>query len=199
MIRLLLIRHAATSWNRNKRIQGLSDIPIDDKARREVGQWRIPEGFDGAQWVSSPLQRAIETARLLGGAPQPEPRLVEMDWGKWEGETLEDLRLKLGDTMTLNEEQGLDFRPPDGESPRNVQDRLRPWLKDIARTSTKTIAVTHKGVIRAVMALATGWNMTGKPPSRILNGKGHIFCLDPDGVPSVDRLNIDLDEHTEEE
>ncbi len=192
MTRLLMIRHAATPWNRSKRIQGLSDISIDEDARREVAGWQIPNDFDDAVWVSSPLERAMETARLLGAEPVREQRLIEMSWGEWEGDTLENLRHTLGDGMVKNEDRGLDFHPPGGESPREVQDRLRPWLRAVASSSVDTIAVTHKGVIRAVLALATGWDMTGKAPDRIVNGAGHRFLLDGKGVPSVVRLNVPL-------
>jgi probable phosphoglycerate mutase len=54
--------------------------------------------------------------------------------------------------MTQNEAAGLDFRPPGGESPRDVQERLKPYLASLAGP---TIAVTHKGVLRALYALAT--------------------------------------------
>jgi broad specificity phosphatase PhoE len=192
MTRLLMIRHAATQWNRSKRIQGVSDISIDKDARREATEWRIPNEFHDSIWVSSPLERAVETARILGTEPAREQRLIEMNWGEWEGETLEGLRHTLGDVMAENEDQGLDFRPPSGESPREVQGRLRPWLHEVASSGIDTIAVTHKGVIRAVMALATGWDMMGKAPDRILNGAGHLFLIDREGVPSVVRLNIPL-------
>jgi len=192
MTRLLMIRHAATPWNRSKRIQGLSDISIDEDARREAAGWQIPNDFHDAVWVSSPLDRAMETARLLGAEPAREQRLIEMNWGEWEGDTLENLRHTLGDAMTGNEDRGFDFHPPGGESPREVLDRLRPWLREVASSGVDTIAVTHKGVIRAVMALATGWDMMGKAPDRILNGAGHLFLLDGEGVPSVVRLNIPL-------
>ncbi len=198
MTRLLMIRHAATPWNWSKRIQGLSDIPIDDDARHEATGWLIPDDFHGALWASSPLKRAVETARLLGGAPREEQRLIEMNWGEWEGDTLESLRQRLGAAMAENEDRGLDFRPPGGESPRDLQDRLRPWLLEIATSGTDTIAVTHKGVIRAVMALATGWDMTGKAPARVLNGAGHIFSLDGQGNPAVVRLNVPLTEEAGE-
>lgn len=192
MTRLLMIRHAATSWNRSKRIQGLSNIPIDDDARCEVAGWSVPGNFRHASWVSSPLNRAMETARLLGGEPKAEARIIEMNWGAWEGETLAHLRHTLGPTMGENEDRGLDFRPPEGESPRDVQARLRPWLREIAMSGTDTIAITHKGVIRAVMALATDWNMMGKAPDRIQNATGHIFKLDGEGNPAVEHLNISL-------
>src|SRR3546814_10532072 len=64
--------------------------------------------------------------------------LVETDWGAWEGRTLAELRADLGAGMAANEARGLDFRPPGGESPRDVQDRMRPLLAELARSEEHT-------------------------------------------------------------
>jgi probable phosphoglycerate mutase len=55
-----------------------------------------------------------------------------------------------------------------------------------------TVAVTHKGVIHAVMALATGWQMTDDPPAKIKFGAAQLFDIDAVGQPHVGRLNVDL-------
>jgi probable phosphoglycerate mutase len=105
------------------------------------------------QWHSSPLSRAVETAQILSGAPpREEPALSEMDWGEWEGYGLDDLRQRFGDAFARNEAAGLDFRPPGGESPREVRDRVVRWLGEIAALGEPVVAVTHKGVLRAVLA-----------------------------------------------
>lgn len=192
------IRHGPTAWTEDKRIQGRADIPLSDEGRGMVSRWRLPPGHaagnDDVQWVSSPLRRATETARLLGAAePAIEPRLAEMDYGQWEGRRLSDLRRELGDAMAENEARGLDFRPLGGESPREVMDRLRPWLADVGRRRRPTLAVTHHGVIRALLSLATGWPMTGRPPDRLAWGAIHYFLIGDDGGVAVDRLNVSLE------
>ncbi|HEX5321357.1 MAG TPA: histidine phosphatase family protein, partial [Stellaceae bacterium] len=83
-------------------------------------------------------------------------------------------------------------RPPGGESPRDVQQRLAPLLRDIARRGEPTAAITHKGVIRAIFAEAAGWDMLGKPPARLNWAAAHLFRLAPDGAPTVERLNLAL-------
>jgi probable phosphoglycerate mutase len=95
--------------------------------------------------------------------------------------------------MADNEARGLDFRPPGGESPRDLRERLRPWLAAVAAERRNRIAVAHKGVIRALYTLASGWDMTGKPPDKLRWAHGHLFELDPEGRPSCLRLNIPLD------
>lgn len=197
MSRLLVIRHGATAWNEAGRIQGRSDQPLSPAGRAAVAAWTLPSEAAGARWLASPLARARETAALLHDGPiDEEPRLIETDWAAWEGRTLADLRAELGPAMTANEARGLDFRPPGGESPRDLQARLRPLLAELAARGEDAVAVTHKGVIRALYALATGWDLREKPPAKLRNGCAHLFALGPGGTPRVERLNIPLDETT---
>jgi probable phosphoglycerate mutase len=92
--------------------------------------------------------------------------------------------------MTDNENRGVDFRPPGGESPRDVQERLKPLL---SRHVAPAIFVTHKGVLRALYALATGWDMKAKAPDRLVAGCAHEFRISGEGALAVDRLNIPLE------
>lgn len=199
MSRLLLIRHGATAWNEAGRIQGRSDPPLSEAGRAAVAAWRLPPEAGNAHWLSSPLTRARATAEMLhGAAVAAEPRLIETDWGTWEGKALAELRTELGPAMAENEARGLDFRPPGGESPRDVQDRIRPLLAELAAGSGTTVAVTHKGVIRAVYALASGWDMRAKPPVKLRDGCAQSFTLEAGGQPHVERLNIPLQATTTE-
>jgi probable phosphoglycerate mutase len=192
------VRHGSTAWNEQRRMQGRRDIPLSESGKAEVGAWRLPAdlalGATGAvQWHSSPLRRAIETAQILSGAtPREEPALIEMDWGDWEGYGLDELRLRFGDAFARNEAAGLDFRPPGGESPRDVRDRIVGWLGEVATRGAPVVAVTHKGVLRAVLAAATGWDMMGKPPVRLQNGTLHRFAVDTRGRISVVECNVPL-------
>jgi probable phosphoglycerate mutase len=189
LTRLLIIRHGKTDWNEAGLIQGHTDRTLSENGRRGLIGKTVPDGWDHAVCLSSPLMRAMETARLLGLNPTPEPRLIEMNWGEWEGQSLGELRAKLGEDMAANEARGLDFRPPGGESPRDVQERLRPLLAELGRP---TIAVTHRGVLRALYALATGWDMREKASDKLTEGCAHAFAVDRSGALSVEQLNIPL-------
>ncbi len=196
---LLLIRHGPTQWNLDRRIQGRADPSLAPAGRDAVAAWRLPPELTGEwTWLTSPLARARETAALLREASVPieptliEPALIEMDWGAWEGRRLAELRAEGGAAMAAAEARGLDFQPPGGESPRQVQDRLRPLLERLAATGRPAVAVTHKGVIRALYALASGWDMTGRAPEKLRDGCAQRFLLGPDGAPEIDRLNLPL-------
>ncbi|MEE9481027.1 MAG: histidine phosphatase family protein [Kiloniellales bacterium] len=190
---LVLLRHGPTDWNAEGRIQGRSDRPLSREGRARVRDWRIPPAFQAYDWATSPLRRARETAALLGheGA-EVVPELIETDWGQWEGERLTELRARLGESMVANEARGLDFRPPGGESPRDLQTRLAPWLDRVATAKRPCIAVAHKGVIRALYALATGWELRGQPPDKLRPDCAHAFRLSSDGRLAVARLNLTL-------
>lgn len=190
-MKLAILRHAPTSWNKAGRIQGRANPGLTSQSIRWLRSLRMPDAFAEARWVTSPLCRAIKTAQILSDrAPVIEPRLTEMDWGAWEGRKLEGLRKKFGDVMTSNEARGLDFRPPGGESPRDVQTRVQSWLNEAAEAQQPTIVVTHKGVIRVMLALATGWNMTTPPPLKLDWERFHLFSVLPTAKIELDCCNV---------
>jgi probable phosphoglycerate mutase len=193
---LALIRHGPTEWNADGRMQGRADISLSEAGRDTVRAWRPHPSLLQARWFTSPLGRARETAALLGmESATVDPRLVEMDWGVWEGQRLTDLRDLLGPRMQDMEDRGLDFRPEDGESPRDVQARLRPWLAAVAAAAGPAVAVTHKGVIRAVFAHAYDWNMLGRPPVRLRwSGVAHVFSVAEGGGVTPVAMNHPLAE-----
>ncbi|MFQ5625757.1 MAG: histidine phosphatase family protein, partial [Methyloligellaceae bacterium] len=159
MTKLALLRHGPTAWTEQGRLQGQRDVPLSDQGRAALLEWKLPGWVSGSRWYASPLSRAYETAQLLGGRDiVTEPRLIEMDWAHWEGQTLSELRHRYGPEMAANEARGLDFRPEGGESPRELLERVQPWLNEIGAASKPVFAVTHKGVIRAIIAKATGWD-----------------------------------------
>lgn len=188
------IRHGSTSWNEQGRMQGRRDIPLSERGRAQVNAWRVPaEPAGTAQWITSPLRRAVETAEILcGSTPPTTGALIEMDWGDWEGFSLEELRNRHGAEYARNEALGLDFRPPQGESPRDVLGRVHPWLVSAATSHERMIAVTHLGVLRVVLAAATGWDMTGKAPVRLQSDTLHRFAIDAQGRISILECNVAL-------
>ena len=182
-----LLRHAETAWNVEGRIQGRSDVPLNDAGRAALRAFKLPRQCIEMRVVSSPLARCVETAMLIGSPDAArEPRLAEMSWGQWEGRRLADLRAELGRAMEENEARGWDFRPQGGESPRDVLARVKSWLAELREP---TLAVTHRGVIRAVFASASGWDMRGKPPAKLEWNAVHLFRI-VGGEVQIERLNV---------
>lgn len=195
MTRIVALRHAPTAWNRDKRLQGRTDVALDEEGIAVAARWRIEPDWVGYRILSSPLARARMTAAIL--FPDAEigidRRLTEMDFGAWEGRSLAELRAEPDGDAAAREALGLDFRAPDGESPRAVQARIRPLLARLAELERPTVLVSHKAVIRALYALASGWTMIGKPPAKLRRNCAHVFRLSADGTPAVERLNVALE------
>ena len=189
-----MIRHAMTAWNEAGRIQGQTDIPLCERGRRAVARLRLPGQFESYRAYSSPLARAVETAALLGiDAPVLDRRLMEMDWGTWEGMTRESVAVRNAHGVARNEAKGPDFRPPGGESPREVQVRVVEWARTAAGAVSNVVAITHKGVIKATMGLACGWDLTGKAPVRLDWRCAHRFRFESDtGAFTLEEPNLRL-------
>lgn len=193
MTRLALIRHAPTDWNHQGRMQGRGDRPVTAKDLVHFTRLRPPAALRDWQWLSSPLRRARQTAEALAGAAVPvDDRLIEQDWGAWEGCSLADLAAS-DPLYQAMEDQGWSFCPPDGEPMQAVQERLQDFLAEYARRGGDWLAVCHKGVILSLLALALGWNLTGKRPLRLLPGSVQVLRLCPDGRPVLERANWPLD------
>ncbi|MEQ8345752.1 MAG: histidine phosphatase family protein [Sneathiellaceae bacterium] len=173
-IPLGLLRHGATDWNRSQRLQGRNDQPLRDDEAARLRRCALPPVPVFDQLLCSPLRRARETAAALGLDCRVEPALVEMDWGAWEGQRPAELRAGGDPAFAAAEGRGLDLLPPGGESPRMVQHRLSAWLPGLDRP---TLAVTHKGVIRALLALAHDWPMLGRAPARLDWQRLHVMLL----------------------
>lgn len=199
MTRIVALRHAPTAWNRDKRLQGRTDVALDEEGVAVAARWRIDPEWADYRILSSPLARARMTAAIL--FPDAEVgidrRLIEMDFGAWEGKSLAELRADTAGNVAADaaerEAQGLDFQAPGGESPRAVQARIAPLLARLAELRRPTVLVSHKAVIRALYARASGWTMIGKPPVKLRPNCAHLFTLSADGTPAVERMNVSLE------
>ncbi|OUS35405.1 phosphoglycerate mutase [Rhodobacterales bacterium 56_14_T64] len=177
MIRLALLRHGHTHWNRAGRIQGRSDISLDDAARAELSGFTLPSPWDKADLWSSPLSRASETAQIVSGrTPQTAPALTEMFWGDWEGLHGQDLKADSNSGFRDIENWGWDYRPPAGETPAEVWARIEPWVSSL---QNDTVAVCHIGIMRMILARAYGWNFDGPVPFRIKRNR--LFVIEIEG------------------
>jgi len=189
-----ILRHAATAWNAERRLQGLTDTVLSPEGEAEARRWRLPPPTDAWPRISSPLQRARRTAELLKPSADVTvcSALREMSFGTWEGHTIAELRATVGDAFIAAERRGLDFQPPGGESPRAAMARIGRWAASVAEAGEPVVAVSHKAAIRALLALATGWDMTGRPPHKLDWRCLHFFEAGRDGSVRVARLNVPL-------
>lgn len=146
MVRLLIIRHAKTEWNKIGRIQGMSDIPLTEESRiaaREAAN--ALAGYDIAAVYSSPLVRARETAELITNRQRQiitDSRLIERDFGIFEGRTYEELGLPDHTKLFYELDSDVYAEPSD-----EVFDRARSFVLDMLELyDGKTVLVVSHGV-----------------------------------------------------
>jgi len=121
---------------------------------------------------------------------------MEQNWGHWEGLSPSEILARDGKDAFTKAGKGLDFRPPGGESTRELHDRVSSFLKDVARDEDDAIAVAHLGVLRAAYTLATGWDMSAPMPEELDISKVLILSLRNDGAPAIHALNVELPART---
>jgi len=192
-LKLALLRHGPTAWNAQGRIQGRTDIPLSEEGLMQVRGLLPPLSFEAARAYASPMQRARQTAEALGFIdPILDPRLMEQNWGQWEGLSRAEILARDGKDAFTRAGHGLEFRPPEGESTEELHARVASFLKDVARAERDAIAVAHLGVLRAAYTLASDWDMRTPMPAELDVSRVMILSLARDGVPVIHALNVEL-------
>lgn len=168
---IVLVRHGQTAWNAEHRFLGCTDIPLDavGEAQAEaLGRW-LPRRFDRV--YSSPLQRALSTARALDVAPIPVPELAELRQGELEGLCRDEAIARFPDFFRAWVEDSVNIQVPGGESLAFCQRRAVLALERLreGHTGGQLVGVvTHQMVIASLSCMATGeslqrWREHGVP------------------------------------
>jgi len=185
MIRIILIRHGETDWNRGRRIMGHEPIPLNEKGREQIQLLRehlSSVHFDAI--YTSPVLRARESAELLQGSqgsPLLEaPELAEIDYGEWVGKTFDEVRV-------LPQFEAYHRRPseviiPEGETFHDVMARVKQFFTRIrAEHEDMTIAaVSHADVIKAALIQHLTLPLDEIHRFRIDNGSYSVVWLEGD-------------------
>ena len=185
MTEIALIRHYPTGWNREGRLQGQTDRPLDDDARAALAGLRLPPPWHARAILASPLSRAADTARALadGRAVATDPRLVEIAYGAWEGRLSADLLADPASGFVPTHRLGWDERPPGGgESAADAWARVAPLFAELAERAEPTLLVMHKALMRVILRVAAG-GPEAEPPE-IKRGRLYPLRLDARGRPS---------------
>ena len=192
-MKLALLRHGPTDWNAAGRVQGHTDIPLSDAGYELMATRVLPFCFPRV--FASPMLRARQTAQALGLADLVlDARLMEQNWGIWEGLTRAEILARDGADafVKAGSERGEAFRPGGGESTGELHARVADFLKDVARGDGDGVAVAHLGVLRAAYTLATGWDMATPIPADLDVSKILLLSLDGAGKPSIAALNLEF-------
>lgn len=159
-MKLYLVRHGETDWNKMGRLQGRSDVPLNESGRADAvrtGKALAEVGFD--RIYSSPLQRAVETAYLIRGERDiplvTDDRLMEMAFGSYEGNTFRDSRDPVMiDMMTRFFKAPETYCAPEGgEEFEQVSARTDDFLDFLRRTEKQDaclLVVGHGALLKAL-------------------------------------------------
>ena len=156
-----LARHGETEWSKNGRHTGLTDIPLTERGREQAEA--LAALFAGVEFdlvLSSPMERARETARLCGLEADADERLTEWNYGSYEGLTTAEIH---------RQEPGWDLWTdgcPGGESVADVEQRLEPLLGELRERPGQRIALFGHG--HCSRALAACWLDLGGRAGRVL-------------------------------
>jgi broad specificity phosphatase PhoE len=153
-----LLRHGQTNWNIDFRLQGITDIPLNEtgiEQARVAGQVLAESGAAGQTWdliLSSPLSRARDTAVMVGeaiGIPgvSIEELLLERSFGEAEGLTHEEWKAKYDDTNHV----------PGGETLEQLEARAWVLLQRLLdhHEGKRVLTVSHGALIRTLLRLVS--------------------------------------------
>lgn len=185
-----MIRHGQTDWNAELRMQGQKDIPLNALGRAQATgngvalATLLGTDVTSYRFVASPLSRTRETMERVRTAMGLDPlayekdeRLVELNFGDWEGHTLTELAEQWPERLQARHEGKWDFIPPgaDAESYEILSWRVGSWLKDVREP---TVCVSHGGVMRSVLRLVGGYSGDEAAEANIFQDR--ILSVDPD-------------------
>ncbi len=195
MSRLLLVRHGITEFNRDRRFMGHSDVELSADGYRQVERLRdrlVNEQIDTI--YSSDLRRALVTAEVISLGHNLEittcPELREIDYGKVEGLTFEEIRQLYPEVA----ESVASFSPqlefPDGESFEGFAARTSAFLDKLERhrASQTTLIVSHSGPLRVLVCRLLGVDLGHWRQFRLDFASLSILETYPQGM-IVDLLN----------
>ena len=182
---IYFIRHGETDWNREGRIQGQIDIPLNDTGHQQAiaisrGLKNFLSNTKIDLFVVSPLTRTRQTMGYLlrefdlpENRVETEPAMLELAFGIWEGHFFKEL--KSNPQYPQNLEERFRRRPEDGDSYEEGRDRVRQW---ISRIDGLTVIVAHGAIGRCLIGL-----VSDLPPAALIKAptpQGH-FCRLQDG------------------
>jgi broad specificity phosphatase PhoE len=161
-VRLLLARHGQTEWHSDNRYVSRTDIGLTEMGREQASTLARRAEQEGVDLVlSSPLGRALETAKPAAAAcnlePQTDERLRELDFGGWEGRTLSEIRDKDPESVRRFEESA-EHGFPGGEPLQEGVDRVLGVFAELSRLypGRTVLVVAHNTLIRLALCRMLG-------------------------------------------
>ena len=186
---LYYVRHGETDFNRQGRLQGRRDTPLNARGRQQAAECgvllrdlfaRDHRKAQDFKYVSSPLKRASETMEILRATLglqvhdyEIDARLIEIAYGEWEGLTLQEIEMRNASVLSARERDKWDFAPPGGESYRELADRVGSWYSSL---TADTVVAAHGGGVRALLAISNIVSEEEATHAQIAQGVVYVFA-----------------------
>jgi probable phosphoglycerate mutase len=168
-MRILLTRHGQVEWNRSERFRGRAELALNELgiAQAEAIAKRIAESWQPVAVYTSPLSRAVRTgeaiAAPLGLTAQPLALLNDIDYGKWQGLTADEVRARWGAMIDQWQQTPHLVRIPGGETLQDVLVRAADLLREmLQRHADETVVLVGHDSLNRVLLL----NVLGLPLAR---------------------------------
>lgn len=190
--RILAVRHGETAWNRDTRIQGHTDIALNERGRwqaEQLAQCLRDEPI--AAIYASDLGRAFDTAqavaRVKGLHVVPHKGLRERHFGRFEGQTWAELESRWPTEALAWRKRMPDFAPAGGESLEQFQLRVIPTVLDLAsrHPGEQVLMVAHGGVLDILYRAATRLALTAPRSWELPNAAVNRLLWSPEGLTLV--------------
>lgn len=168
--KIVFVRHGKSVWNLDFRYQGRTDIELCQEGIE--GAFRVAKRlkqFPAEVIISSPLKRAFATAEIIssecGGVPvEKEPLLIEADFGKLEGKTIQEVNEIYGKKFFMQWKKNLlDNTSFGGESAEEIISRHQKFVKKLLERREKNIVLVGHGAEARALFIA----LLGEAPSSI--------------------------------
>lgn len=194
MTRLYLIRHGQTDWNLEGRVQGQTDVPLSPLGEMQAEELaeRLAEIPLGAI-ISSPLSRTRQTAEPLarrhGLDVRFDPRLMEQNWGRYEGLSWHEAAEEFPAVKDRMRQDPMLAAPPGGETLREVSERMQAALFEAVQIGGSVAVVSHGGALRAGLLALLGMSQGTELRYHFDNASVSLVETDPQRGVIVHYIN----------
>jgi broad specificity phosphatase PhoE len=167
-ITVYLVRHGQTAWNAKGIVQGQSATRLNVKGKKQAAKMaKFFKDIPLTAIYCSPLPRALQTARAVLKYHAPSklikwPEFMERNGGKFQGLTMKQRKNIMPDIEERWKKEGMNFRPPGGESLKELSNRAIAGFKKMIRKHKQgdtILVVSHGGPLKCLLHKFHG----GKP------------------------------------
>jgi len=192
-MKLILIRHGETLWNKEGRVQGTSDIELSDIGTNQAGLLASSLKNQRIEAIySSPLKRALQTAQIINEFHSLRihtyKELMEMDQGVFEGLSFKELMNDKKDFLKQWIADPASVKMPEGESLTELQDRAWSIMEHIISQDKNSLVVSHNFTIAAILCRLRDISLSQFRSTCVDTASKTIVRID-DNLPTIELLN----------